>query len=189
MYTREKTQSWICGLAFQSGEKKRGPFFSHADWNFIWDRISIRKCAVYRRKWLGHVAPPSKSQFRGQGIHTAIWEMHHWKTPPDHHLNCAIQITHHDANLHVHTVQNTVIREMRNSNDDSNCALCSRVETQNAHDCIENWNFVHLWWILKALFINNVSAFRFWAASLYMLHVSVSLTRCRNESPEKKMHF
>ena len=29
--------------------------------------------AIYRRKWLeGHVAPPPKSQFRCQGIHTAI---------------------------------------------------------------------------------------------------------------------
>ena len=29
--------------------------------------------AVYRRKWLeGHVAPPAKSRFRGQGIHTVI---------------------------------------------------------------------------------------------------------------------
>ena len=28
---------------------------------------------VYRRKWLeGHVAPPPKSQFRGQGIQLAI---------------------------------------------------------------------------------------------------------------------
>ena len=35
--------------------------------------ISIRKGAVYRRKWPeGHIAPPPKSQFRGQGIHTAI---------------------------------------------------------------------------------------------------------------------
>ena len=25
--------------------------------------------------------------------------MRHWKTPPDRHLNCAIQITHRDANL------------------------------------------------------------------------------------------
>ena len=52
-------------------------FFWHADcYNFIWDRISIRKCTVYRRKWLeGHVAPPPpppppESQFRGQGIHS-----------------------------------------------------------------------------------------------------------------------
>ena len=37
---------------------------------------SVHTCiqhVVYRRKWLeGHVAPPPKSQFRGQGIHTAI---------------------------------------------------------------------------------------------------------------------
>ena len=28
--------------------------------------------AVYRRKWLDHLAPPPKSEFRGQGIHTVI---------------------------------------------------------------------------------------------------------------------
>ena len=34
--------------------------------------ISIRKCAVYGGKWIeGHAAPPPKSQFRGQGIHTS----------------------------------------------------------------------------------------------------------------------
>ena len=38
-----------------------------------WDRISLRKCAVYQQKWLeGHVALLPKSQFRGQCIHTAI---------------------------------------------------------------------------------------------------------------------
>ena len=55
-------------------------FFWHADWYLIWDRISIWKCAVYRRKWLeGHVALPLKSQFRGQGIQRRfrcmIWEI------------------------------------------------------------------------------------------------------------------
>ena len=49
-------------------------FFWHADFYFIWDRISIRKCMhglsaeVVRRS---HSSAP-KSQFRGQGIHTAI---------------------------------------------------------------------------------------------------------------------
>ena len=52
----------------------------------------------YRQKWLleGHVAPPPKSQFRRvkTNIHMykrfhrcVIWEMCHWKTPPDRHLN------------------------------------------------------------------------------------------------------
>ena len=76
VYTRERRLLRFCGLAFQSEEKKRGSFLCsdwHADCYFIWDRIYIRKCAVYRWKWLeGHVAPPPKSQFRGQGIHTAI---------------------------------------------------------------------------------------------------------------------
>ena len=35
--------------------------------------LYICSARYIRRKWLeGHVAPPHKSQFRGQGIHTAI---------------------------------------------------------------------------------------------------------------------
>ena len=102
-------------------------FCWHADCYFI----SIRKCAVYRRKWLeGHVAPPPKSHNLEvkafiRRFRCMIWEMGHWKTPPDHHVNCAIQITL----ICVYTGQNTVIRMIRNSNDHSNCALCSRVKT------------------------------------------------------------
>ena len=51
--------------------------------------------------------------------------MRHWKTPPDHHLNCTIQITL----ICVHAGQNTGIRTIRNSNDHSNCGLCSHVKT------------------------------------------------------------
>ena len=59
---------------------------------------------VYCRKWLkGHVAPPPKSQFRGQGIHTAI--------------------------ICVHTVQNTVIQMMHNllSCENTQCNSLSQV--------------------------------------------------------------
>ena len=75
VHTREKTLHWVCGLAFQSGEKKRGSFGSDM-LIAICDRILIR------RKWLEvHVALPPKSKFRGQGIHICcvIWEMCHWK--------------------------------------------------------------------------------------------------------------
>ena len=70
---------------------------------------------VYRRKWLdGHLAPPPKSQFSGQGIHgwfhCVICEIRNWKTPPDRHLKCAFQMTHRDVIWHVHTVQNTIFR-------------------------------------------------------------------------------
>ena len=44
----ERGEAWLVSV-----------FFWHADCLFIWDRISIRKCVVYRRKWLeGLVAPP-----------------------------------------------------------------------------------------------------------------------------------
>ena len=71
VHTREDTKP---NLQFSIPEQGEAwVVFWHADWYFIWDRISIRNCMVYRRKWLkGHVAPPPKSQFRGQGIHTAI---------------------------------------------------------------------------------------------------------------------
>ena len=40
-------------------------FFWHAACYFICDRISIRKCTVYRRKWLeGHVVPTAVSQIK-----------------------------------------------------------------------------------------------------------------------------
>ena len=70
--TRERRFRWVCGLAFQNGEKKRGSFLCSSDM-LIAISFEIRKCVVYRRKLSeGHVATPPKSQFRGQGIHTAI---------------------------------------------------------------------------------------------------------------------
>ena len=59
VYTRERRLHRVCGLAFQSGEKKRGLcFYMLTDISF-----SIRKYAVYRRKWLeGHVALPPPPQ-------------------------------------------------------------------------------------------------------------------------------
>ena len=70
-----------------------------------------------------------------------IGEMRHWKTPPDHHLNCAIhsqfiaQFNHLNCaikqtwnlNSNYANLRKFVIR---NSNDHSNCALCSRVKTR-----------------------------------------------------------
>ena len=83
----------------------------HAHWYFIWDRICIRKCTVYLQKWLeGHIAPPPppppNHNLEGKAFtrrfRCVIWEMRHWKTPLDHHLNCALQITLRDANLCTH---------------------------------------------------------------------------------------
>ena len=70
-HEREKTSQSLLFSIPERGEEAClvSVFFWHADCYFI----SIRKCAVYRRIRLeGHVAPPPKSQFRGQGIHTAI---------------------------------------------------------------------------------------------------------------------
>ena len=74
-HTRERRLFWVFGLAFQSREKKHGSFvfFWRADCYFIWERIFIRKCVRNRRSHCSAPPPPpKKSQFRGQGIHTAI---------------------------------------------------------------------------------------------------------------------
>ena len=49
--------------------------------------------------------------------------MRNWKTPPDRHLNCAFQMTHRDVIWRTHGPKYC------NLNDNSNCALCSRVKT------------------------------------------------------------
>ena len=60
------TRDRICDLAFQSGRTCVPR---------VWvpcPSVHMQH-ALYKRKWLeGHVALPPKSQFRGQGIHTAI---------------------------------------------------------------------------------------------------------------------
>ena len=52
----------------------------------------------------GQVAPPPKSQFRGQGIHTVI-SLHDLRDASLENTSgpsCAIQITLRGANLHTH---------------------------------------------------------------------------------------
>ena len=142
---RERPQ-WVCGLAFQSGEKKRGSFpcFSwNADYYFIWDRISIRKCVILRPKWLeGHVALPPKSQFRGQGIHTAISLSDLRDASLENTSGQFIWIAQFKLPfvmlICVHTGHNTVMRMIRNSNDHSTCALCSHVKTLGLY--FMNWS-------------------------------------------------
>ena len=135
VHTREKISPSLRFSIPERGEEA-WLIFRHADWCFIWDRISIRKCVVYRQKWLeGHVAPPPKSQFRGQGIHTAISLRYLRDASLEKHLQTVIWIPqfilHIAMLICVHTVQNTIIRMIHtcNSNDRSNCALCSRVKT------------------------------------------------------------
>ena len=72
VHTREKTSQSLRFSIPEQGEEVWlvSVFFWHANCYFIWDRISIRKCVVSWLKWLGQVALPPKSQFRG--IHTAI---------------------------------------------------------------------------------------------------------------------
>ena len=94
-------------------------------------------CSAYvvytcRRKWLeGHVALPPKSQFRGQ-CDVAAWFK---RCVTGKQLRTIIWIAQFKLRfvmlICVHMGQNTVIRMIRNSNDHSNCALCSRVKTLN----------------------------------------------------------
>ena len=77
VHTRESRLRRFCGLAFQGGDKKRGSFFVffwNADCSFIWDRISIRKCAVYRAEVVrrSRSSAPLNHNLEGQGNHTAI---------------------------------------------------------------------------------------------------------------------
>ena len=109
-------------------------FFWHADCYFIWDRNSIRNCAVYLRKWIeGHVALPPKSQFRSQSIHMAISLRNLRDVSLQKHLQTNIWIAQFilafcDANLRTHGPKYHHYND-GNSNDHSNCAFCSRVKT------------------------------------------------------------
>ena len=123
-------------LAFQSGEKKRGSivsvFFWHADCYFIWDRISIRKCAVYRQTWLeSHIAPPPNHNLEVKALKIRRFAAWFEGCVTGKHLRTIIWIVQLPfvMLICVHTGQNTAIRMIRNSNDHSNFALFSRVKT------------------------------------------------------------
>ena len=136
------THERICGLAFQSGRRCVARVWVPCQSNMHEARVSSAsvhmKRAVYGRMWFeGHVAPPppkKKKKKKNYDLEVKafirqfrciIWEMRHWKSPPDHHLNFAIQITHRNVILRTHGPK------YRHSNDHSNCAvpLCSRVKT------------------------------------------------------------
>ena len=136
------TRDRICGFAFESGEKRRGCVWVPCRSNMHEARrlgepeeIFSNMCSAryYRRKWLeGHVAPPPKSQFRGQGIHTVISlhdlrDAYNWKTPLDHHLICAFQMTHRDVTWRTHVPKYCL------SNDHSKCAI--QMIIQITHFC------------------------------------------------------
>ena len=113
VHTREKKS---LSLRFSIPEREEeawliSVFFMHADCYFIWDRISIRKCTVYRRKWLdGHVAKPPKSQFRGQGIHTAISLCDLRDASLENTSGPSFEFIIQIMLICIHTGQNTVIR-------------------------------------------------------------------------------
>ena len=101
------TRDRIWDLAFQSGRRMSGYPANHTCTELAFP-VFLYICSAwyYRPKGLeDHLIappPPPKSQFRGQGIH--IWwfrclicEMRNWKTPPDRHLKCTVQMTHRDV--------------------------------------------------------------------------------------------
>ena len=135
MYTRERRLRRDYALAFHSGEKKRSSFFWHDDCYFIWDIISITKCAVCRQMWLeDHTALPPISQFGGQVIKTyrdfTAW---YERYVTGKHLRTIIWIEQFKLPfvmlICVPPGQNNVIRMIRPSNDHSNLTLCSRLKT------------------------------------------------------------
>ena len=98
MYTRERRLLRVRRLAFQSEEKKRGSFLCSSDMliaiyfeiEFLLEN-GLSAAEVVRRSHSS--APPSHNlqvkAFIGR-FRWVIWEIHHWKTPPDNHLNSAI---------------------------------------------------------------------------------------------------
>ena len=113
VYTWERKLCGVCGLAFQSREKKCGLFLWSSD-RLI--DISFEIDFILENWWFiggsgfTYICPPNHNlevKAFTQRFRCVIWEMRYWKTPPDHHLNCAIQITLRDC---VHIGQNTVIR-------------------------------------------------------------------------------
>ena len=125
-------------------------YFRHADWYFIWDRIYIRKCMVYRWKWLeDHVTPPPKPQFRGQGIHTTI--LPHDLRDGSLENTSGPSFELHNSNyprwclICIHTGQNTIIRMTITQIDHSNCAFLPSCENP-LFQC-KNQNTPLCWWL------------------------------------------
>ena len=106
VYTRERRLCRDCGLAFQWGETKCGLFLCFSNMliaisleiEFYWKKCSISAEVVRRSR----SSAPNQLGVTAfiQWFRCVIWDMHHWKTPPDH--NCAIQIILFDANLCTH---------------------------------------------------------------------------------------
>ena len=80
-----------------------------------------------------HSSAPPKSQFKGQGIHTAIPTVWFERCATGKHLRTIIWMVQFKLPFVrltcVHKGQITVVRMIRNLNDHSNFALCSCVKT------------------------------------------------------------
>ena len=84
--------------------------------------------AVYRRKWLeGHVTPSPKSQFRGQGIHTAISLRDLRDASLENTSGPSFELRNSNYASRCNFVYTR--SKYRHSNDHSNCAFCSCVKT------------------------------------------------------------
>ena len=91
------TRDRICGLAFQSGRRWVARIWVPCQSNMHGARVSCASVhmqhMVYRQKWLEghvHVAPPPNHNFEVKAFLRrfccVIWEICHWKTPPDRQL-------------------------------------------------------------------------------------------------------
>ena len=126
--------------AFQGREKKRGSFLCSSDMliaisfeiEFLLENVRFIS-EVVRGSRSSTPPPPKKNNHNLevkafiQRFCCLIWEMRHWKTPPN--LNCVIQISLRDANFRTHGPKYCHWND-GNLNDHSNCAFCSRVKTR-----------------------------------------------------------
>ena len=92
------TRDRIWDLAFQSGRRKSGypanQTCTELAFHFLCFYTYAAR-AVYRWNWLeGHLAPPPKSQFRGQGIHTVIIAAWFARCVTEKHLRTVIWNAH-----------------------------------------------------------------------------------------------
>ena len=121
VYTTEKILPSLGFSIPEQGEKAWliSVFFWHADCYFIWDRIYIRKCTVYRWKWIeGHLAPlpppPKKKKKKNHNLEVKAFIRQFERCVTGKLLRISIWTAHFKLAfvmlICIHPGQNTVIR-------------------------------------------------------------------------------